>query len=212
MPKDCYALSRVTLGASTPMSSLPFLPRSLQKRKTIHDNEPRSSHSISLQNERERSSSGTAHQEPRTYTSDEDLLVLLELGMSDYNISSNIDLEKAINFDSEGCKWFLEPNISFVLTYVTVISLKQLIRRFPPLSELSPQPSETDMVRCIQNSSDPILETRMTIREPSRRNSSASSWFEVRRKDWKDIIQFVQQQKWTEEWWNIRTVYVVSIS
>lgn len=63
----------------------------------------------------------------------------------------------------------------------------------------------------------------MLITEPSRNewfshslgtsnpHQQDNGGFEVRRKDWKVILQALVDNVWTKEWWDQRTIYIVRI-
>ncbi|KIJ57234.1 hypothetical protein M422DRAFT_40734 [Sphaerobolus stellatus SS14] len=181
------------------MTSLPFLPRSLQKRKAASSGSTSKEPSNVIQPLPQLSHNETStDQEPQLGINDDDMLTLLELALSDYNVFNNLDLQKAIKEENEG-----------------YLSFKLLSRRFRPLADLDPEPLETDMVRCISSASDSMLETRMKlygasqIGRSSRAGSSGS--FEVRRKDWQDLTQVIEKKDWNDEFWDKRTVYLERI-
>jgi len=103
----------------------------------------------------------------------------------------------------------------------TDIPMWYLLSTSPLFSSLEQKPSEMDLTRCIRSSPASHLDVRMLISEPSRNpwfdrgpgGSSSTQYqsggFEIRRKDWENVLKTLADGGWTKDRWDHCTVYLV---
>ncbi|KAF8589649.1 hypothetical protein K439DRAFT_1383226 [Ramaria rubella] len=186
------------------MSSFAFVPRSVGKgtKRNITskaDIPPRRLHSLNKP-----PTSPTVVQTEQDKLKDDELLVLIEMSLSDYSFWCHPKLQRAMLKQKQD----------------GYFPVKYLLKQSTFLSTLPRLLSEADIMRCIRASPESSLETRMLISEPSRSEwfnrgpnattsyQSQNGGFEVRRKDWETLLQTFVGGVWNKEWWDCRTVYI----